>query len=75
MTVYYRDSGEAEGKTRPTLDNLRQRERQRVEPVQVHVVSTMCNNWGFIIVQYAKIRVSVTQNRLHLHVHVQTALH
>ena len=42
MTVYYRDSGGAEGKTRPTLDNLRRREKQQVEPVQVHLVCTIC---------------------------------
>ena len=35
MTVYYRNSGEAEGKVRPSLDNLRQREKHKDEPTEV----------------------------------------
>ena len=36
MTVYYRDSGEDEGKARPSLDNLRKAEiKQQPEPIQV----------------------------------------
>ena len=36
MTVYYRDSGEDEGKARPSLDNLRKAEiKQQPEPTQV----------------------------------------
>ena len=73
MTVYYRDSGEAEGKARPTLDNLRQRERQQVEPVQVQLfalsVMVLCN---IIMVLYAKIHVSVMSDSNPLH--LQTAL-
>ena len=40
MTVYYRNSGEDEGKARPSLDNLRQRERQQAEPTQVGIHDT-----------------------------------
>ena len=36
MTVYYRDSGENEGKARPSLDNLRKAEvKKQLEPAQV----------------------------------------
>ena len=36
MTVYYRDSGEDEGKARPSLDHLRQAEiKQQPEAIQV----------------------------------------
>ena len=36
MTVYYRNSGEHEGKARPSLDNLRKVEiKQQPEPTQV----------------------------------------
>ena len=42
MTVYYRHSGEGEGKARPSLDNLRRRDRQQAEPAQVYC--TVCKH-------------------------------